>query len=71
MHGFDPGLKNLQINNKQVQVSPDYSKMLDGLEFLGDYYDKNYYKFLRSNEKRTEQISVIIDNLPAQMILNW
>jgi hypothetical protein len=36
--------------------------MLDGLENLADYYDKNYYKSLRAAEPVLKQKMFMIDN---------
>ena len=67
LHGFDQGLKKATVNDNEEQLQKCAIKLLDGLQYLGDYYDKNTYSRLREREPKMQQQSVVIDNFPGQI----
>jgi alpha-glucosidase len=70
-HGFNDELKEIKINNAVVPQKTVSQPVFDALENLGDYYDKTYMQTLRSSDKRMDTRSVIIDNVPGQIELNY
>ncbi len=66
-HGFGDS-----INNEQLTTLKDCNiKILDGLHYLEDIYDTNYFQQLRSEEKMSDQKTMIIDNTENEIILKW
>lgn len=70
-HGFDNEIRSVNINGISSNTSEISLKLLDGLEYLGDYYDKNFYRGLRSAEPVLKQRSVVADNSPQLITINW
>jgi len=62
LHGFDEEFKSVLANKSEITLDDCSIKMLDGLENLADYYDKNYYKSLRASEPVLKQKMFVIDN---------
>lgn len=62
LHGFQKNLNRAEVNGTPSPLQDISVKMLDGLEYLEDYYDKNYYKGLRSLEPAMHQRMIVVDN---------
>jgi alpha-glucosidase len=62
LHGFDEEFKSVLANKSEITLDECSIKILDGLENLADYYDKNYYKSLREAEPALKQKMFVIDN---------
>jgi len=67
LHGFDHGITQAIVNAREQQLLDCSIKLLDGLEYLGDYYDKDTYNKLRKAEPKMQQQSLVTDNSSAQI----
>ncbi len=62
LHGFNEEFHVVLINQADLKLEDCSIKILDGLENLADYYDKNYYKSLREAEPVLRQKMFVINN---------
>lgn len=62
LHGFNEEFHNVLINKSDLKLDDCSIKILDGLENLADYYDKNFYKSLRQAEPTLRQKMFVISN---------
>jgi alpha-glucosidase len=67
LHGFEQELTKAKINAREQQLQKCAIKLLDGLEYLGDYYDKATYNKLRAAEPKMQQQFIVTDNFPGQI----
>jgi len=67
LHGFDHVITQVAVNAREQQLLDCSIKLLEGLEYLGDYYDKDTYNKLRKAEPKMQQRSLVIDNFSAQI----
>jgi alpha-glucosidase len=69
-HGYNNG-ENFRINNHSETTKTLNMKVLDPLEYLADYYDKNFYKSLRSAEVVPMNKAITIDNSREEILVKW
>lgn len=69
LHGFDSSIKQVQCNNTTINLTKVNLRILDGLDNLEDYYDKNLYNSLRNNI--SAQQSFVIDNNDKRIEINF
>jgi alpha-glucosidase len=62
LHGFNEEFQTVLIDKSDLKLEDCSIRILDGLEYLADYYDKNYYKSLRAAEPVLKQKMFVIDN---------
>ncbi len=62
LHGFNEEFHDVLINQAELKPEDCSIRILDGLENLADYYDKNYYKSLREAEPVLRQKMFVINN---------
>ncbi|HVX50752.1 MAG TPA: TIM-barrel domain-containing protein, partial [Chitinophagaceae bacterium] len=70
LHGFD-SIQNITVNNKSFIAKTTNIKILDGLQYLDDYYDANYYKACRQGEIMKPQKSIVFDNSEKEIVIGW
>jgi len=68
-HGFGNEIKNVSVNNQPFKTDDCHIKLIDGLEYLSDYYDKSYYKSLRLAEPVLNQKALVFDNSEKEIII--
>ena len=71
LHGFDQNIKSAQVNNMSADLQPVSIKLLDGLEFLEDFYDPNYFQGLRAAEPVLHQLTVVTENNKNEIVIKW
>jgi alpha-glucosidase len=62
LHGFNEEFHDVLNNQAELRLEDCSIRILDGLENLADYYDKNYYKSLKEAEPVLRQKMFIINN---------
>ncbi|MBS1600814.1 MAG: glycoside hydrolase family 31 protein [Bacteroidetes bacterium] len=71
-HGFVQNNSGLKINNSDSKnISWQSVRILDPLENLSGIYDPVYYQQLRNTENMEMQKTIVIDNLPDEIIVQW
>jgi hypothetical protein len=71
LHGFPEQLERINCNGRETELVPARIKLLDPLEELEDFYDKDYYKSLRQAEHESVQKTALIDNSKEAITINW
>ena len=62
LHGFGEKFNAVEINGSSSILENCSFKILDGLENLADFYDKNYYRSLRETEPVLKQKTFLTNN---------
>ena len=70
-HGFEKGMNHFTVNGTAVPVISTGTKLFDPLEYLADWYDKNYFKSLRAAEPVQQYPSIIINNKQDEIKISW
>lgn len=70
LHGFD-GLQSITVNNQAVTLKNAAIKILDGLQGLDDFYDKDYYKACQVSETMRPQQMINFKNSANEMVIRW
>lgn len=70
-HGFSRGLSELTVDQKPVALSTETLRMIDGLHYLEEIYDKTYFKGLRLNESIGSQKTAVFSNSANEIRLTW
>ena len=71
-HGFESTVTGIVINSGNEQpLQEQKEKMLDGLEYMADLYDADFYKTLRAAEKINVQKIITIDNSTNEITIQW
>ena len=71
LHGFANSVHDLMVNDKPAGLTSVSEKILDDLENLGDYYDKEYMKTLRTAETTLSQQCIVADYQKQKIIIHW
>jgi alpha-glucosidase len=71
LHGFPEQVSRINCNGRDLELTSTRVKLLDPLEELEDFYDKDYYKSLRQAEPHSVQKTILIDNSEQAITLNW
>jgi alpha-glucosidase len=71
LHGFDQNIQSMQVNNMSTDLRSVSIKLLDGLEYLEDFYDKNYFQSLRASEPVLHQLTFVMDNIKNEIAIKW
>ncbi len=71
LHGFESVLNKPSVNNKIINVTTGNIRILDALDGLEDYYDKDYYKSLGKAEAAASQKLITIVNSDDDIIFQW
>jgi alpha-glucosidase len=61
LHGFGEKFTTVEIGGKSANLENCSIKILDGLENLADFYDKNYFRQLREAEPVLKQKMIVSD----------
>jgi len=70
-HGFEV-ISSIKLQDgSNFKMEKLTIKMLDGLEFLKDYYDKSTYEILEELEEVRDQQVISIENSIGELILRW
>lgn len=69
LHGFADEIKDVRVNNQLFKTDDCHIKLVDGLEYLGDYYDKNYYRLLKATEPVLKEKTILFDNSEKQITI--
>lgn len=69
LHGFDQ-LNNITVNGKPVTTHDCTIKILDGLQYLDDYYDAAYYKSCQQGEVMRAQQTITFTNSDGEITVN-
>ncbi len=68
LHGFDKNISSFMVNGGVISPLQSCSaKLLDGLEYLGDIYDKSFYRSLRNAEPVPQQQMLFIENTNSKI----
>ncbi|NVO19412.1 MAG: glycoside hydrolase family 31 protein [Bacteroidetes bacterium] len=70
-HGFPAGMDSISVNGQLVNERNLKLKLIDGLKYLDEVYDVSSYERLRMAETSVYQKSVIIQNSPEEIHINW
>jgi alpha-glucosidase len=70
-HGFDKGFNKIKISNKELPTTESSIKIIDGLKYMDDIYDKNYFSSLRDSEIKATQKIITVKNSANQIMLQW
>jgi alpha-glucosidase len=62
LHGFDDTINEVTVNSIRIRTANAPVKILDGLEHVSAYYDRNYVKSLRDAEPVSNQKTIVVDN---------
>lgn len=68
LHGFGD-LENATVNGINVKTGNAGIKLLNGLEYLADYYDKATYQSLRDAEPVVKQKTIVFDNSEKEITI--
>ncbi len=71
LHGFSIGLKNVLVNGVSQNVFKSNIKLLDPLETLKDYYDKDYFQSLKQKETGLQESAAVIDYSRDELNISW
>jgi alpha-glucosidase len=69
LHGFGPDVKEVNINGKSQQLQFCSVKVLDGLEYLEDYYDKATFRVLRDAEPSVVEKTIVLENTANEIVI--
>ncbi|HWB24062.1 MAG TPA: TIM-barrel domain-containing protein [Chitinophagaceae bacterium] len=70
LHGFEE-IQNVTGNNTQTTLESCREKILNGLEYLEDYYDADYYKTCQQAEVMKPQQTVYFTNNTDEIVISW
>ena len=70
-HGFADEMNEVTVNGVGFPVLSEENRTLDGLRYLRDLYDPDYYLYLREAEKRGEQLVVSFPNGNDEIKVVW
>lgn len=70
LHGFD-NINGIRINGIAVATQNCAVKILDGLQYLDDYYDAGYYAACRQGEVMRAQQTTSFANSTAEIVIEW
>jgi alpha-glucosidase len=70
-HGFGGGLNGATVNGVSQPVQTCSVRLLDGLEYLEDYYDRSLYHSLRNAEPHLKQESLTFDNSTNEIVIHF
>jgi alpha-glucosidase len=71
LHGFNDTVSP-KINGKTIVTKVETVKLIDPLEHLEDvYFDSNFYKGLKVNDKMKAQQTFEIENSTDEIKINW
>lgn len=70
-HGFDGKMNEIKVNGQAQALSRGYSPLLDGLRYLEDLYDPDYYKSLINSGVRRSVLVTTFSNVVEEIILTW
>jgi len=68
-HGFANEIKDVRVNNQSLKTDDCHIKLIDALEYLSDYYDKNYYNSLKASEPVLKQKTVVFNNSEKEITI--
>jgi alpha-glucosidase len=72
MHGFDDAINNVRVNDGNgLPLTSAQTQLLDALIGLSDVYDAGMYAQMRIADKPGAQKSITIDNITAEMKVQW
>jgi len=69
LHGFNTG--NVTVNKQTITVKTCCVKILNGLEYLDDYYDAGYYAACQQSEVMRMQQMINIVNNTGDIAIEW
>lgn len=70
LHGFN-NAAGLTINKQRTAIKTGAVKILNGLEYLADYYDANYYGACQQSEVMHPQQIITILNSKNDIVIEW
>lgn len=70
-HGFGTTMPVMKINAVVQSVTIIQDRLLDPLQELEDYYGKEMVKAIRQSNTVQQQWSLVTDNKPESLIINW
>jgi alpha-glucosidase len=70
-HGFDKAFNKIIANNQELSTTEGDIKIIDGLKYMDDIYDKDYFNSLRDSEAKAVQKIITIANSTNQTTLQW
>ena len=71
LHGFPLEMNTVIVSGQKQTLKSCHVKILDGLENLEDFYDKNYFRSLRKKESITLQKTFILNNDTGLIQIQW
>ena len=71
LHGFPLEMNTVIVSGQKQTLKSCHVKILDGLENLEDFYDKNYFRSLRKKESITLQKTFLLNNDTGQIQIQW
>jgi alpha-glucosidase len=71
LHGFGPELKEVAVNGRSQQLQSCSVRLLDGLEYLEDYYDRSVYRALREAEPPLVEKSILFENTANEIVIQF
>ncbi len=71
LHGFKEAGTTFLVNNKNARITNEQISLLSPLEYLGDIYDKNYYKSLVDNFPKPVQQVIVFANDKNEINITW
>jgi hypothetical protein len=70
-HGFNTGMKEVEVNGKKVATKMETVPLVDGLKYLEAIYDPGYFKSLWNKEVRNAQQTVDFTNFSDEIRIIW
>jgi alpha-glucosidase len=71
LHGFPDAMRTFSVNGKRAEVKPEKMHLLDGLQYLEDLYDKNYFAQLRTGATVPAVRTFLIPNTSQNIRVQW
>lgn len=71
LHGFGDDIKNISVNSTHQNVKSTNIKLLDPLETLKDYYDKNYFQSLQNADPGLKELSIVVKYDKEELLIKW
>lgn len=71
LHGFNSQITTATVNGQPVTLKNESIRLLDGLRYLEDIYDPNYFRNLRKAEKITLQQTITFTNTAEDIKISW
>ncbi len=71
LHGFTEQMDLVKVNGTALPVTIGQTRVLDGLRYLDDLYDRGYYRSLRANERTGKQQNFTIENGSGEIHITW